>query len=124
VARTRIRTRRQRAPDTDSERGQATVEFLGVLPAALLVVLAGWQAALAGQTVWLAGNAARVAARARSVGHDPEAAARSALPSYLRRRLVVRSAGDRVFVRVGLPLLVKRWPSPLRLRAVAAMERQ
>ena len=118
------RTRTQRAHGRDSECGQATVEFLGVLPAALLVVLAGWQAALAGQTAWLAGNAARVAARAQAVGHDPEAAARSALPSYLRRRLVVRAAGDRVFVRVNMPLLLKRWPVPLRVSARAAMERQ
>ncbi len=35
------------------ERGQASVEFVGVLP--LLVVLCGvlWQAAVAGQAVWL-----------------------------------------------------------------------
>jgi pilus assembly protein CpaE len=121
----RTRTHRARIPQgRDGERGQASVEFLGALPAALLVALAGWQAALAGQTVWLAGNAARVAARAQAVGGDPEAAARSALPSYLRRGLVVRSAGDRVFLRVGLPLLLKRWPAPLPVRASAAMERQ
>lgn len=110
--------------DRQSERGQASVEFLGVLPAALLVVLAGWQAALAGQSAWLAGNAARVAARAQAVGRDPDTAARSALPSYLRRGLVVRSAGDRVFVRVHLPILLERWHVPVPIRASAAMERQ
>ena len=118
------RKRAQGARGKESERGQASVEFLGVLPAALLVALAGWQAALAGQTAWLAGNAARVAARAQAVGHDPEAAARSALPSDLRRGVVVRSAGDRVFIRVRLPLLLKRWPAPVPVRASAAMERQ
>jgi pilus assembly protein CpaE len=100
------------------------VEFLGVLPAALLLALAGWQAALAGQSVWLAGNAARVAARAQAVGRDPGAAARSALPSYLRQGLVVRPAGDRVSVRVRVPLLLKRWGTPLRVRAAAGLERQ
>jgi hypothetical protein len=107
-----------------SERGQASVEFLGVLPAALLVALTGWQIALAGQALWLSGNAARVAARAQAVGRDPEAAARSALPSYLERGLVVRDAGGRVAVRVTVPLLVKRWRTPLRVGASAALEQR
>jgi len=114
-----------RAQEIESERGQATVEFLGVLPAALLVILAAWQLALAGQTSWLAANAARVGARAQAVGGDPERAARSALPSYLGDRMQVRrGAGGRVSVRVRLPLLLKRWGMPLRVGATAAMERQ
>ena len=60
-----------RAQRTESERGQASVELLGVLPALLLVVLVAWQFALAGHAAWLAGNAARVAARAGAVGADP-----------------------------------------------------
>jgi pilus assembly protein CpaE len=109
---------------TESERGQASVELVGSLPAVLLVALIGWQLALAGQASWLASNAARVAARAQAVGRDPDAAARSSLPPYLRRRLVVSGGGDRVTVRVRVPLLVKRWSSPLRVAATAAMERQ
>jgi hypothetical protein len=116
------RTRAQGAPGKEPERGQASVEFLGVLPAALLVALAGWQAALAGQAVWLSGNAARVAARAQAVGADPRAAARSALPSYLRQGLGVRSDGERVSVHVAVPLLVRRWHGPLRAAASAALE--
>src|SRR3954447_18163089 len=119
------RTRAQGARGTDSERGQASVEFLAVLPAALLLALAGWQLALAGQAVWLAGNAARVAARAQVVGRDPETAARSALPSYLRRGLVVRHDGagtdGQVSVRVTVPLLLKRWSTPLRVGSTAAL---
>ena len=115
----------QGAQEIESERGQATVEFLGTLPAALLVVLAAWQLALAGQTSWLAANAARVGARAQSVGRDPERAARSALPSYLGDRMqLTRGAGGRVSVRVRLPLLLKRWGTPLRVGATAAMDRQ
>ena len=98
------------------------MEFLGVLPAALVVVLAGWQLALAGQALWLAGNAARVAARAQAVGRDPRAGAQSALPSYLRRGLVVRPDGARVSVRVAVPLLIGRWPTPLRVGATAALD--
>jgi pilus assembly protein CpaE len=117
--------RSQGAQGTERERGQASVEFLGVLPAALLVVLAAWQLALAGQTSWLAANAARVAVRAQAVGRDPDRAARSALPSYLRDRMQVIEADDgRVLVRVRLPLLLKRWRMPLRVGASAAMEHQ
>jgi hypothetical protein len=109
----------------EPERGQASVEFLGVLPAALLLVLAAWQLALAGQTSWLAANAARVAARAQAVGRDPDRAARTALPSYLREHTQVTSAGDgRVLVKVRLPLLLKRWRTPVRIRASAAMAPQ
>ena len=111
------------AQGTEPERGQASVEFLGALPAAFLVVLAAWQLALAGQTSWLAANAARVAARAQAVGRDPERAARSALPSYLRDSMrVTPGEHGRVLVRVRLPLLLKRWRMPLRVGASAAME--
>jgi hypothetical protein len=116
------RKRKQGARGREPERGQASVEFLGVLPAALLVALAAWQLALAGQAVWLSGNAARVAARAQAVGRDPESAARSALPSYLRKGLVVRGEHGRVTVRVGVPLLSRRWRAPLRIGSTAAME--
>jgi hypothetical protein len=112
----------QGAPGREPECGQASVEFLGVLPAALLVALACWQLALAGQALWLSGNAARVAARAQAVGRDAEGAARSALPSYLRRDLVVRGERGRVTVRVAVPLLLRRWRAPLRVGSSAALE--
>jgi len=113
------------AQGRERERGQASVEFLGVLPAALLVALAAWQLVLAGQASWLAANAARVAARAETVGADPEAAARSALPSHLRRRMVVRYGRDgRVTVRVRVPLLLQRWSTPVRVGATASLERR
>jgi pilus assembly protein CpaE len=112
--------------ETDCERGQASVEFLGVLPAALLVVLVAWQFLLAGHASWLAGNAARVAARAQSVGDDPAQAARRALPSYLRRHLEVASdePRGRVQVRVRVPVLLSAWSTPLEISGSAAMERQ
>jgi hypothetical protein len=104
-----------------SERAQASVEFLAALPAAVLVALAGWQLALAGQAIWLSGNAARAAARAQVVGLDPAGAARSTLPSYLRPGLRVDADGARVGVRVAVPLLLGRWRTPLRVRASAAL---
>jgi pilus assembly protein CpaE len=116
----------QRAHGTESECGQATVEFLGVLPAALLLILIAWQVLLAGQATWLAGNAARVAARAQAVGADPETAARGALPDYLRRGLEVAADEHvgRVDVRVRLPLVHRGWSAPLEIAGSAAMKRQ
>jgi hypothetical protein len=104
--------------------GQASVEFLAALPAALLVALSGWQLALAGQAIWLSGNAARAAARAQAVGRDATGAARSALPSYLRSGVAVDADGRRVAVRVGVPLLLGRWRTPLRVRASAALDQR
>ena len=106
------------------ERGQASVEFLALLPAAVLLALAGWQLALAGQAAWLSGNAARSAARAQAVGRDPVGAARSALPSYLRPGLAVRADGRRVAVKVAVPFVVRRWRTPLEVRASAALEQR
>jgi len=108
----------------ECERGQASVEMIGALPAALLVVAIGWQLLLAGQATWLAANAARVGARAQAVGRDPKAAARSSLPSYLERHLEVAGDGHRVRVRVRVPLLVKSVESPLSVAASAALEPQ
>jgi hypothetical protein len=91
---------------TRSERGQASVELVAVVPLVLLVGAVLWQLALAGHAAWLGANAARVAARARAVGEDEERAARSALPGYLQRGLEVgRHGSGAVRVSVRVPLL-------------------
>jgi hypothetical protein len=85
--------------------GQASVEFVAVLPAlAVCLVLAG-QAVATGWALWSAGNAARAGARAEQVGSDAEAVARRALPATLRDGAVIRS-GDGVRVAVRVPALV------------------
>ena len=91
------------------EQGQATVELVALLP--LMAVLAAllWQAVVAGQAVWLAGSAARAAARASAIGSDASAAARRVLPDRLERGLVVRTAssgGDGVQVAIAIPAIV------------------
>jgi hypothetical protein len=106
----------------DSERGQASIELVAVLPFVLLVGALVWQLALAGQTAWLTANAARVAARADAVGGDPSAAARSALPRSLERGLEVdrrRAGGVRVSVEV--PLLLRAWRAPARVSAASSL---
>jgi pilus assembly protein CpaE len=106
-----------------SQSGQASVELVGTLPAVVLVCLIGWQLLLAGQTAWLSANAARVAARAVAVGRDREAAARSALPRSFARGMKVSDAGDgRVRVSVPIPVLLRRWRSPLSMHATAGLK--
>jgi hypothetical protein len=100
------------------QRGQASVELIGVVPLALLALLVAWQVALAGHAMWLCAQAARVAARAETVGRDPAAAARSALPPAMERGLEVRrrrSGGVEVSVRV--PLVARAWSGPVKVSA-------
>ncbi|RPK44495.1 pilus assembly protein [Streptomyces sp. NBC_01260] len=50
----------------DRDRGQTAIEFVGVTPLIILLLIALWQCALIGYTFSLAGNAADVGARAGS----------------------------------------------------------
>jgi len=86
-----------------AQRGQAAVELVAVLPLVAALLAALWQLALVGDTWWAAAGAARAAARAEAVGHEPRAAAQSVLPGRLERGLRVRPAGEggvRVSVRI------------------------
>ena len=88
---------------TPGERGQASVEFVVLLPAVLFVLAAAVQALLAGQAAWEARVAARAAARANAFGHDAAAAARGHLRAGLERDLIVRAGAEgdvRVSVRI------------------------
>jgi pilus assembly protein CpaE len=110
------------ATSIDQERGQASVELVAVLPAALLIGAVVWQLAVAGQTAWLTANAARVAARAEAVGANARAAARSALPGSLERSAEIeRAGGGRVRVSVGIPWLLIGRPAPIRVTAESSL---
>jgi hypothetical protein len=92
--------------------GQATVEFVAILPLVAGLLAALWQLALIGYAEWGASAAARAAARANAVGADPARAARAHLGTALERGVQVHAAtaGDvRVAVRIptlpGLPNL-------------------
>lgn len=62
-----------------------------------------WQLAVAGQAAWLAGAAARAAARAHAVGGSTADAARAVLPRSLERGLRIRTDRDGV-VHVSIPV--------------------
>ncbi len=84
------------------ERGQASVELVALLPLVAILAFSMWQATVAGQAVWLAGSAARAAARASAVGADPGAAARRVLPERLERGLLVTRVDGREGVKVAI----------------------
>jgi len=109
--------------DLQRQRGQATVELIAVMPLVLAVGAIAWQLVLVGQAAWLTADAARAGARADAVGADPVEAARSVLPRSFERGLQVErrpGGGVRVFARV--PLLLRRWSTPIRLAATASLE--
>ena len=108
-----------------SQSGQASVEAVAVVPLVILAALAAWQIALGGYTLWLTAGAARAAARADTVGSSAQRAARSALPAAMERGLSVerlREGGVRVAVRV--PLLLRRWRSPVSVAATSSLGRE
>lgn len=93
-----------RAP---AQTGQASVELVALLPVMAVLVALAWQVVVAGQAVWLAGGAARSAARAYSLGKDATAGARAALPVAWRDDVRVRTFADgRVSVRLRVPPVV------------------
>jgi hypothetical protein len=109
----------------DPEDGQASVELVGVLPLIAVIVMLLWQATVAGQAVWLAGTAARAAARAAAVGGDPRQAARSTLPRSLHHGLRTATSGDgavRVWIRI--PSVVDGGPRVATITARARFRPQ
>ena len=107
---------------TCSESGQASVETVAMVPLVLLAAAVAWQLVLTGHTLWLCANAARAAARADLVGESPARAARSALPRSLERDLsVTRLDQGGIRVEVRLPLLLRRWKSPIEIAAASSL---
>jgi len=95
---------------------------VAVLPVVLLIGAVVWQLTITGHTAWMCAHAARAAARAEAVGRDGRAAARSALPKALEPGLRVRRReGGGVSVSVRVPLLLRRWRSPVSVSATSAL---
>jgi MinD-like ATPase involved in chromosome partitioning or flagellar assembly/cell wall-associated NlpC family hydrolase len=88
------------------ESGQATIEFAGVLPLLLLVLIVLWQIVLLGMTFVFAGHAARAGARALAVGDPVTPAATGQIPKAWRNGTHVVQGQESVKVEVKMPLLV------------------
>jgi hypothetical protein len=89
-----------------SERGQATVEALGAIPAVLLLGMVALQLLAVGYSAVLAGTAAEAGALALAAGGDARAGVRESLPGWSRARARVTVSRGTVRVRL-------RPPSPL-----------
>lgn len=81
-----------------SQRGQATLEVVALLPALALAGLTVLQLLVAGATAEYAGHAAEAGAVAIIQERDPVVAARAALPSWTGRDVSVRVRGRQVRV--------------------------
>jgi pilus assembly protein CpaE len=105
-----------------AERGQASVELLGAVPALLLLGLVFFQLLAVGYSAVLAGNAAEAAALAAATGGDPREAARAAVPGWSRARLTVRATGGRVDVTMRPPAPLGRVERALAVSASAEVQ--
>jgi hypothetical protein len=105
-----------------AERGQASVELLGALPAVLLVGAVVLQLLAIGYSATLAGAAAEAGALAVAGGEDAERAARAAIPGWSRAGMRVEARGGLVSVRLRPPSPLSAVREAIALRADARVE--
>ncbi|MET9591161.1 TadE family protein [Streptomyces sp. NPDC006516] len=106
-----IRAGRLRLRPGEQDRGQTAVEFVGVTPLIILLLVALWQCALIGYTFSLAGNAADVGARAGTGARWQQSqacgdAAREDLPDAWSSAATVRCSTERGLYRAEVDLKV------------------
>ncbi len=89
-----------------AQRGQASVEFVAMLPVAVVVMLTALQFLAAGATRELAGHAAGAGAVALLQRADARDAARDAVPGWSTSRMAITVRGGDVTVRMRPPTLV------------------
>ena len=112
-----------RTPATASrERGQASLEFLGVLPLLVVLGLAAFQLLAVGYSSVLAGSAAEAGALALAAGGDARDGVHEALPGWSRAHARVTVEHGRVTVRLRPPSLLRAIAERLEVRADAAVE--
>jgi hypothetical protein len=104
------------------ERGQASLELLGLLPLLVAVALAAAQLLAVGYSSVLAGNAAESGALALAGGGDPRSGARDALPGWSRARARVSVSGGEVRVALRPPALLRALADRLEVSASAKVE--
>lgn len=99
-AQSRRRARQER------ERGQSSIEFIGVFMMILLLAALAIQAVLVGTTWVLASHAASEGARAAAVGDSVLIAAEDSIPAFWSEGLSAEPVDGRVEVAMDTPLLV------------------
>jgi pilus assembly protein CpaE len=109
------------------ERGQTTVEFMGLLPILLIIFFALWQIAITGYTYVVAGHAAREGARQLAVlpsnaGADPpyrEAAEQDLPPLWRDGADITKPTSVTVRVSLPIPILIPRLHAPIHVTTTA-----
>jgi hypothetical protein len=106
------------------ERGQASVELLGAVPALMLLGFVLFQLLAVGYASVLAGSAAEAGALAIAGGRDGKAAVREALPGWSSRRMRVAVGGGTVRVRLDPPSVLRAVGRHLAVTAEARVKAQ
>lgn len=101
------------------ERGQSTVETLGILPIVALIALTLWQMGLIGYSYMASGHAAREGARALAVGEDVQPRIREDLPGAWRGDMRCVVGDSRVRVSVSVPAVLPGLDTPFRISSSA-----
>jgi hypothetical protein len=104
------------------QRGQASVELLGMLPVLFAIGLAALQLLAIGYASVLAGNAAEAGALALAAGADARAGVHEALPGWSRAGTQVTVDDGRVTVRLRPPAPLRALAERLEVTAEAAVE--
>ncbi|MGW2084759.1 TadE/TadG family type IV pilus assembly protein [Streptomyces sp. NPDC001880] len=117
------------------DRGQTAIEFLGVTPLIILLLIALWQCALIGYTFSLAGNSADQAAHKGAItqgmrGQACRDAAKEDLPTVWRKsmkRTKCENSGSlyKATVQLRVPVLVPgvlNWPMTIEGNAASPLE--
>jgi hypothetical protein len=108
-----------RASPAGDEAGQATIEFVALLPLVMAVTLAAAGLLAGHSAAEHAGQAAQAGAMALLQGGDPRTAARRALPHGSRARARIEVEGRRVTVTVRPRLPLAPLAASLTARATA-----
>jgi hypothetical protein len=104
------------------QRGQASLELLGLVPLLVVVALAAAQLLALGYSSVLAGNAAEAGALALAAGVDPRASVRDALPGWSRAHARVSVSDGEVRVVLRPPTLLQALAQRLEVSASARVE--
>lgn len=106
------------------ESGQATVEFIGILPFVLIIVIVLWESLMLGMAMMTASHGANEGARAAAVGESPKQvrkAVRDHMTSTWADRATIRytPGSDKVVVTLKVPALMPRIETPWTMSASA-----
>lgn len=121
--------KKQRRKRRGKESGASTVEFLGLIPVMVILILALWESVCIGLVMVTANHAANEGARIAAVGGttaDVRDAAHDHMPDWLADNCTIklRDKQDKVDVAVRVPVLLPRYQAPWDVTASATVVRE